>query len=46
MTPIWIDKLHKFNDFTGMTVGGVEFDGVTVTDERQRPFLRVTLNTR
>ena len=23
-----------------------KFDGVTVTDERQRPFLRVTLNTR
>ena len=46
MTPIWIEKLQKFDDFTGMTVGGVEFDGVTVTDERQRPFLRVTLNVR
>jgi hypothetical protein len=45
MTPLWIDKLHKFNDITDMTLGGVVFDGVTVTDDRERPFLRVTYNT-
>ena len=45
MSPIWIDKLHKFNAITNMTVGGLELESCTISDDRKRPYMRVTLNS-
>eukprot|EP01043_Picozoa_sp_COSAG02_P036498 COSAG02_NODE_2677_length_8267_cov_29.491797_1_plen_512_part_00 len=44
MAPIWIEKLHKFNEYRGMTLGGVELESITVVDDRPRPFLRAGVN--
>jgi hypothetical protein len=44
MAPIWIEKLHKFNEFRGMMIGGIELDNVTIVDDQPRPFLRAGVN--
>lgn len=45
MTPIWIDKRHKFDTFSNMTIGGLELKLCTISDGRNRPFMRVTINS-